>query len=176
MENQTLRKYKWFWAWQDDKEEAWLREMSLKGWHLNSIYPFGEYNFTAGEPRDYIYRLDYQSTRQQDHQVYLKLFQDAGWEYVGNLLGWQYFRKLTQPGETMEIFTDKDSKIQKYQRILTFLVVLLPVWMGVLLSTRSISNSPLVLVINLAYLTVMILYIISCVKILQRINQLKKTK
>ena len=31
-EKATLRKYKWLWPWQDDVEEAWLREMSQQGW------------------------------------------------------------------------------------------------------------------------------------------------
>ncbi len=28
--------HKWFWAWQDDKEERWLEEMSERGLHLVS--------------------------------------------------------------------------------------------------------------------------------------------
>ena len=24
---------KWFWVWDDDKEEAWLRIMAIDGWH-----------------------------------------------------------------------------------------------------------------------------------------------
>jgi hypothetical protein len=28
MTNEIITKTKWFWAWQDEKEEAWLTEMA----------------------------------------------------------------------------------------------------------------------------------------------------
>ena len=31
MNESTMKKFKVFWAWQDEQEEAWLREMSLQG-------------------------------------------------------------------------------------------------------------------------------------------------
>ncbi len=89
---ETMHKFKWFWAWQDDKEEFWLRTMSLKGWHLVAVKPFGSYNFKAGEKTDYTYCLDYQINK-KDRENYLQLLQDAGWEHVGEMSGWQYFRK-----------------------------------------------------------------------------------
>ena len=121
MAENTIRKFRWFWAWQDEQEEAWLRSMSQKGWHLSSIGLPCIYGFRAGESRDYIYRLDYQTFPKKDRQEYLQLFHDAGWEYIGEMSTWQYFRKEVKEGETLEIFTDVESKVTKYKRVLAFL-------------------------------------------------------
>ena len=37
MENAIARKYKWFWPWQDEQEEGWLRKISQQGWHLRPV-------------------------------------------------------------------------------------------------------------------------------------------
>jgi hypothetical protein len=98
MAENTIRKIKWFWAWQDEQEEAWLRSMSQKGWHLSSVGLPCIYRFRAGEPRDYAYRLDYQTFPKKDKQEY-----------------------QVKEEEPLEIFTDVESKIAKYKRILPFL-------------------------------------------------------
>ena len=88
----TTKKFHWFWAWEDEKEEAWLREMSQKGQHFRSVSPPSTYIFEKGEPIDYVYRLDY-FTNRKDRSNYLQIFQDAGWDYKGEMGGWQYFRQ-----------------------------------------------------------------------------------
>lgn len=117
----TVTRFKWFWAWQDEREEAWLGAMSAKGYHFTSPKFPGIYRLSQGEPRDYVYRLDYHAFSKKDKEEYLQLFRDAGWEHLGELSGWQYFRKERKPGEVNEIFTDVESKIAKYKRILAFL-------------------------------------------------------
>ena len=37
MDTQRMRKFRWFWPWQDQGEEDWLTEMSQAGWHLQSM-------------------------------------------------------------------------------------------------------------------------------------------
>ena len=122
-----MKQFRWFWAWDDEKEEKWLREMAQKGWHFESVALPGFYTFAHGEPRDDAYRLDY-FTDTRDFANYLQLFMDAGWEYKGAMSGWQYFRKTVVNGEAPEIFSDWESKAKKYQRILTILVVFLPIF------------------------------------------------
>ena len=78
MEKTSLRKFKWFWAWQDEAEEDWLREMSQQGWHLSSVGIPTVYDFESGEPADIVYRLDYRSYFKMDIEDYLHLFRDAG--------------------------------------------------------------------------------------------------
>jgi len=36
------------------------------------------------------------------------------------MTNWQYFRKQVQEGEAPEIFTDVETKVEKYRRLLAF--------------------------------------------------------
>jgi hypothetical protein len=140
MNNKPTIKSKWFWHWEDDKEEAWLRQMAKDGLHLVHPGVFGQYTFAAGEPREVVYRLDFVSMNKKD-EAYFQLFRDAGWEHVGEMMGWQYWRKEVKPGETPEIFTDVESKVQKYRRLFGFLaIIFLPIFMGVF-NTRSLLTT-----------------------------------
>ena len=118
--------FKWFWAWQDEAEEAWLEQMALDGWHLVAIPFLASYRFEKGEPQRKVFRLDFISSR-KDYNAYRQLFQDSGWDHLGEMGGWQYFCKAAAPGETPEIYTDTASKAQKFNRVMLFLIILLPV-------------------------------------------------
>ena len=118
----TQIKTKWFWLWQDEKEEEWLRSMAQQGLHLKEIRLLNRYVFEEGTPQDIVYRLDF-LTNNKDYPGYLQLFRDAGWEHVAVNGSWQYFRKPAAQGAAPEIFTDNASKIQKYQRLVAILVV-----------------------------------------------------
>lgn len=174
MDNQTLHKNKWFWAWDDEKEEAWLREMSREGWHLSQANLGGSYYFTKGPAQEYAYRLDFITTQVKDQQEYLQLFADAGWEHVGAMGGWQYFRKPVQPGESDEIYTDNQSKIAKYQRVITTLVVFLPIYLMLLRSDLTGRYGDLFFFIKLLQIFILGVYIFAMLKLIQRISQLKK--
>ena len=69
----TVRKFHWFWPWNDEKEEAWLREMSAQGWHFKTVESPSTYVFEQGEPIDFVYRLDY-FTGHGDLANYQQLF------------------------------------------------------------------------------------------------------
>lgn len=167
MEKKTLRKYKWFWPWQDEAEEAWLRKMSQQGWHLSSIGIPTIYDFECGEPEDFVYRLDYPSYSRIDKEVYLQLFRDAGWEKIREMGGWHYFRQKAEPSEELEIYTDAESKIGKYQRLLVFLWILtLPLFIA-LINTRG--NFLFFIVVP-----IFLIYIYMIFRISIRINQLKR--
>ncbi len=128
MNTKIVKKFKWFWAWQDEKEEDWLREMSKNGYHLKRPGFFGSFEFDLGEPTDYIYRLDFNASSNKDLDNYLQLFEDAGWDYLGNLGGWQYFRIKAISGGRPEIYSDNELKIQKYQRLIASLTIFFPVY------------------------------------------------
>jgi hypothetical protein len=117
MDETRITKFKWFWAWQDDKQEAWLEAMSREGLHLQTIKAFGRYVFEPGAPRKYTYRLDFDQKSGKDSD-YFQLIQEAGWERVVELAGWQYWRTESAEAKTPEIFTDAESKIRKYQRLI----------------------------------------------------------
>jgi len=180
----TQTKFKWFWPWQDDKEEAWLEGMSAAGWHLRSMGLMGRYTLERGEPRPYTYRLDYIRLDKNKRADYMQIFQDAGWEYIGEMYNWQYWRKPVAAGESAEIFTDNDSKIKKYQRLLTimgfFLVLLTVLGFNVFFNNTTFTDGSSIIDLiyfigRLLYAVIIPLYIVIVVKLILRINQLKKT-
>ncbi len=127
MNKALIKKTKLFWAWQDDREEAWLGEMSRQGLHLVHAGAFGQYSFEQGQPRDYAYRMDF-VTNANKNPDYYQLFRDAGWEHVEEMSGWQYWRKEIVDGKVPEIYTDNASKIQKYQRLIGLLILYYPIF------------------------------------------------
>lgn len=173
MEEKTMKKFKWFWAWQDEAEEDWLRKMSNQGWHLAKIGFPTIYTLRAGEAADYVYRLDYRSHYKMEKDDYLQLFTDAGWEYVEEMAGWHYFRHHARPGEELEIYTDAESKIEKYQRLLMFLgIIMLPLMFAII----NLNKAPYswVSVIQVFNAMLFVLYVYAIIRLLLRIRQLKR--
>ena len=176
MEN-TIVKRKWFWAWQDDKEEEWLSEMSKQGYHLLTPGFFSRYEFKQGEPRNYVYRLDFMTGKKDQIEAYLQIFADAGWEYLGEFGSWQYFRIMAEGDHQPEIYTDAASKIKKYERILVLLVILQPTYLLLLNVNNVLYDESVWLTVGLLILWLMIVsvFTFSIVKIIMRIQELKKT-
>jgi hypothetical protein len=174
METNLIKKTKWFWVWDDEKEEVWLSEMSREGLHLETVTFPGMYRFRRGEPQNYVYRLDYQSLRSKDKESYLQLFEDAGWEQVGEMNGWVYFRILASEGKEPEIYSDAESKMKKYQRILTYLVIFLPM-MLILFPEVSDRDGLFFTIIESLFALLLLLYAYSIFKLFTRIEQIKKT-
>jgi hypothetical protein len=177
MDAKTISQWRWFWPWQDDVEEAWLASLSReRGWHLQSLELPGRYAFAVGQPRDYVYRLDYRPMRGGEKDGYLQLFADLGWDYIGRMGDWRYFRKLAAPGEQPEIFTDSSSKIGKYRRFLRFGVfelILLGVLIGSGLGGRYWGGASEV--IRLLLFLVFVLWMVVVIRVWRRTEQLKRT-
>jgi hypothetical protein len=173
MEDTSRNEFKWFWAWQDHKEEEWLRNMAQQGWHLKTLTLPAFYTFTRGEPRNDVYRLDF-ITSKEDFGAYLQLFQDMGWEHVGTMSGWQYFRKNCPSDATSEIYTDAESKIEKYRRLFGFLLIFLPIWVAMLTSDPGGSYPPLRVAYKLLTVTLMALWGYAFLRIGLRIKELKR--
>ncbi len=169
----TKKQFHWFWAWDDEKEEEWLREMSQKGWHFKSVSFPSNYLFEQGEPIDYVYRLDYFINR-KDMDGYLQIFGDAGWDYMGEMGGWQYFRQEAVNGEAPEIYTDNESKSKKYQRIMLFLIIFLPIMMNSIIMINRGNDSGFPKMIAFVIGMLMLLYVYGMVRLLLRITQLRK--
>ena len=169
----TMKQFHLFWAWDDEKEEAWLREMSQKGWHFKSVSFSGNYIFEQGEPIDYVYQLDY-FTNRKDMAGYLQIFEDAGWDYLGKMNSWQYFRQEAIKGQVLEIYTDNTSKAKKYQQIMIFLVILLPVFLNTIIFVNEGADSGIIQVFAFIMSMLLMLYIYVMVRLLYRIGQLRK--
>ena len=91
----------------DQKEEAWINEMSEQGWHLKKFFTIF-FTFEKGEPGKYIYRNEYVEGQEPE---YLEFLADANIEYVCKVFGWAYFRKETMDG-SFELYTDTTSKLR----------------------------------------------------------------
>lgn len=177
---QTVTKFKWFWGWNDDKEEAWLEEMAQQGFHLVSANFIANYTFEIGAPKDVVYRLDFYFGDQSKHQEYLQIFDDAGWNKVCEFGGWQYFRTEQIGQKIPEIYTDKNSKIVKYQRLMLFLSITLPlIFFPTLLFTLT-ENLIITEPFNLLYRGLQIIsgfyalvYLIAMAMFFRRIKQIR---
>ena len=174
MAKTSVTKFRWFWAWQDEKEEAWLGEMSRKGYHLSSVVLPCIYRFTVGEPRNYVYRLDFQPYYKMDPEEYLQLFRDAGWEHIRMVASWQYFRKEARQGETPEIFSDVESKAAKYGRLLAFMAILATSLFVVLILNAGTDRYPFLSGIYIFIAAVFLVLIYAIFRLAQRIRQLKR--
>ena len=125
-----------------DKEEAWLNRMAAEGWLLTKAGL--RYRFESAMPGAAVVRVDYQPQMpQSDFDDYVSLFQDSGWRHLhGSRLGGpQYFASTgtgpdAEADSGSEIFSDDDSKAQRYRRsllahggvLLMFLVFSLSLW------------------------------------------------
>lgn len=119
---QVVRKIRWFWDDADHAIERWLEAMAREGLHLKRIRCLRTlFIFERGEPAEVIYRVDFQPWR--IGQDYLQLFQDAGWERVDELLGWQYWRAPAGNVRGSEIFTDAESMSRKYKYLIWLFAV-----------------------------------------------------
>lgn len=175
MEKEKLTKFKWFWAWNDDQEEKWLEALSQKGWHLEKPGFPGFYHFSKGEPRNYSYRLDFRTGSLKSLEDYLQICRDAGWEAVGRMGTWYYFRKECRGGEKPEFFSDKDSKIQKYRRLIIFLVVFLPIMLNGARIIFQHQASWFFTAIGVLYVIFLLVWTWAIIRLLQRVSRLKKT-
>jgi hypothetical protein len=113
--------FHFFLTWNVGREERWLEEMAGSGWHLAEVKTGMFFHFEKGEPRNMVYRLDYTGGRKIDRDEYFGIFKAAGWEHAAAWANWEYFRIPKGPGPSPEIFTDRESRISKYKRILAFL-------------------------------------------------------
>lgn len=101
--------------WED--EEAYLRAMHQKGWKLRNGGLV--YTFDRCEPEDVVYQLDYNEQGHKNHDEYVQMFADCGWEYIQDFAGYSYFRKPVsemRPGED-GIFCDDMSRYEMVKRV-----------------------------------------------------------
>ncbi|MEH7444079.1 DUF2812 domain-containing protein [Bacillus sp. JJ1122] len=113
---ETKKVFKMFFPGQDNKEEEWLTKMASEGWNLKDYK--GLYTFEKTESANYVYKIDYKATKNADLAEYKEIFEDSGWEHVTQFGGWQYFRTAAENGAVPDIYSDAESRIQKYTGLL----------------------------------------------------------
>ena len=140
---QVIRK--WFWAWEFDKEEAWLNDMAAKGQALVSAR-YITYEFEESAPGEYAVRLEMlkDSPASAEGQQYIEFVESTGAEYIGKVMKWVYFRKKTADG-AFELHGDNTTRIRHLKGIQRLLLPLTAVNVGAGLYNLCIGiawNSP----------------------------------
>ncbi|MGL4736052.1 MAG: DUF2812 domain-containing protein [Cellulosilyticaceae bacterium] len=109
--------WKCFLVTEDYKEEAWLREMALQGYFLESVSGGMHYTFSKKSEGDYTYLIDYRGVFEKPERAYLELFEESGFEYVTCTMGYCYFRAKTDEQVTKMRKGEKQRKGQKYVQL-----------------------------------------------------------
>ncbi len=102
-----------------EKEEQFLNDMARKGYRLEKYNSLGVYTFRRAEPQDLHYRIDYRKfSNKAQFEEYCTLFEDADWEHVygTRYSGSQYFLPIPDKAQTDDIFSDNESKAERYKR------------------------------------------------------------
>ena len=116
--------WKCFWAWNYDKEEKWLNDMSAIGLQLRSV-GICRYEFDTGMPDEYAYRLEILDNLPNNAESlrYIMFLEETGVEYIGSVFRFVYFRKKADDGG-FDIYSDIDSHIKHLNRLLLLLGVI----------------------------------------------------
>ena len=121
-----------------EKEEDWLNSMSAKGLALTDYF-FFRYAFEDSRPGEYIYRIELLDNPpgHAESRAYLDFMAENGVEHVTSWIRWVYFRKRASGGP-FDIYSDIDSRITHYKRILTLWLPLM--CMDLMLGLINFSN------------------------------------
>lgn len=169
----TKKVVKFYMVWQNDREEKWLREMSLKGWSLQKAR-LGIYTFEKIEPADYIYKLDYPGAIPNLDEYY-SIFQDSGWEPVTRLFGWHYFRVMAENNvATHDIYSDVDSKIKKYHSLSTLLVSITLSLILLFFTVLFPSDSSFVIGLKWLYVVLIVFHLFAIFRLQSKAKRLKE--
>ncbi|MGN1442834.1 MAG: DUF2812 domain-containing protein [Acutalibacteraceae bacterium] len=113
------KQFKYFSIFDYEKEQEYLRNMHKSGWKFLKVTGLGMYHFEKCVPEDVSYQLDYNPDGLARKDEYIKMFNDCGWEYIQDFVGYSYFRKpVSDEKETEEIFCDEESRLQMMERVI----------------------------------------------------------
>ena len=114
----TKKQYKYFSIFNHEKEQDYLREMHKQGWKFIKVTGLGVYHFEECEPQDTVYQLDYNQEGLSHKMEYIQMFNDCGWEYIQEYVGYSYFRKAVSDMKDEEkIFCDESSRLAMLERV-----------------------------------------------------------
>ena len=101
---ETKNTFKIFTIFEYEKEQDYLRKMHQSGWKLVKVSGLGAYHFEKCVPEDVIYQLDYNPNGIAHKDEYVKMFNDCGWEYLQDYVGYS----------TSESPHQKQAEMKKY--------------------------------------------------------------
>ena len=143
----TKKEFRFFTIFQYEQEQEYLRIMHRAGWKFIKVTGLGIYHFEECEPCDVVYQLDYNQEGLAHKTEYVQMFEDCGWEYIQDYMGYSYFKKpASEMNGDEEIFCDDADRAAMMERVfkgrllpcvILFTTVLLPQFLLNLFSTRN---------------------------------------
>ncbi len=157
--SKTVTKFKFFFAHEDEQQEAWLRSMARQGLHLENVNPFCFWTFRRGEPADIVYRVDVPELSQG--AGFNQLMQDAGWTLAATTVGWHYWCTRAVGGKAPELFSDRESKLRKFRNRLNMVIAgALPLFIMLLVTDMQQVLDQLSLPFLVPVCVVLVLYVL----------------
>ncbi len=124
-----MLKYRLF--YDKDKEIEWLNEMSMEGYAMTSFFA-GFYNFVPCEKGEWQYQVDIGNGFFGINKDYADFMREMDIEIVETWGPWVTLRRKTQEGE-FELYSDVDSRISQYKKILLlFKIVVIVEMLGLI--------------------------------------------
>ena len=168
-----MNKFKLFFIWQDGKEEAWLNNLSVKGLRLDTVsFPF-TYHFSPDPSNKYTFQLNALNDAGMSLDTFKGIFLKSGWEHIGRMNGWHYFRKEVSGEVEPGLEWGNKTKADKYQKFMMLLVGLLPFLLIIFPAFGKRFAPPLFDILRIAYFIFLALYTMITFKVYQRVNQLR---
>lgn len=167
--------------WDFEREEAWLNRMAAAG--LNLVrYTWGRYQFTKGVPGQWTYRIELlpDMAGTQASRKYLEFMEAAGVEVISTYMRWVFFRKPAAEGP-FDLFSDLDSRLAHYRRVLgfygTLTLALIPITMS---SVNSLARAGGLLGLMAPLLAVQVCvfaaFALNSLRLLRRVRALRDRK
>lgn len=135
-----MKRIQWFSAFRyvvPAQYEEWFENLASKGWHPTKVHQWSSLAmvFEKGKPRKYKYCVDLQAKRRKD---YMTIYQDFGWEYIGQMASMHLWRKPYEGDNKPESFTDKDSMAKRNRRFVYAISVAFYIFLLTMLVTIAL--------------------------------------
>ncbi|GAU77916.1 DUF2812 domain-containing protein [Fusibacter sp. 3D3] len=122
MNNYKTQFFLW-WGWNCEPFENHLESMASKGWILErSMLGHTRLFFKRAEPSKIRYCVDYQNDINLSGE-YRHIMEDDQWQLINKLSGWYLWQKSYET-QRPSIFTDKQSLIERNNRLLKFAIII----------------------------------------------------
>lgn len=179
----TKTEFRFFTIPQWKEEENYLRKKHNSGWAFTKVSFPGFYHFERCQPEDVVYQLDYNPDGIAQRSNYVKMFQDCGWEYLQDFVGYSYFRKKSsEMNGKEEIFCDDFSRLEMIKKVFKGRVIpLIIIFFGIIIPqiflqsnlNGSISNTltSLFVVLGVIYLVLFLQFGIQYWKCWKNLNK-----
>ncbi|ABS22306.1 DUF2812 domain-containing protein [Bacillus cytotoxicus] len=169
--------FKFFTAWNLEKEEAYLREMHQKGWAFQKYHFM--YTFKKTEPKDVVYKADFNFDFQKslkNQREYLEIYEMSGWKYVSSFTKWHYFcKEVVDKNELPDIYSETETRIEKLKDLLNHLVIIfLSILPAISISCLESPANKLSIIIKGFIGFVVCIHMYMFVRLILKIRKLKK--